>query len=123
MLHDLYTPWGQELADHPELIPWEEYPRPRMRREAWQNLNGNWEFAVSPTPTPPEEFPMTIRVPFAPESLLSGIGRHFAEGTRMKVPDYPSNREADERAFCSHCFFERDGAQVEGSQVGRPAYT
>ena len=83
MLHDLYTPWGQELADHPELIPWEEYPRPRMRREAWQNLNGNWEFAVSPTPTPPEEFPMTIRVPFAPESLLSGIGRHFAEGSYL----------------------------------------
>ena len=24
-------------------------------------------------------------------------------GTRMKVPGYPSNREADERAIGSHC--------------------
>ena len=27
------------------MIERKEYPRPQFRRENWQNLNGEWEFA------------------------------------------------------------------------------
>ena len=27
-------------------IPRPEYPRPQMRRDCWQNLNGRWEFEI-----------------------------------------------------------------------------
>ena len=56
--------------------PWDRYPRPRMRRENWLNLNGWWEFFNG------DKIPGVdrIRVPFCPESVLSGVGRHFSEG-------------------------------------------
>ena len=40
-----------------------------MRRNAWVNLNGEWEFGSGPS----ERFDRRITVPFAPESDLSGI--------------------------------------------------
>lgn len=61
-----------------EASDWDVYPRPQMRRDNWLNLNGTWEFSV--TGKTPEETD-GIRVPFCPESVLSGVGRHFEEGT------------------------------------------
>ena len=77
MLQTLYTPQGEALTG----TPWQVYPRPQLRREGWLNLNGDWEFALSDDANLPAAWPMTIRVPFCPESLLSGIGRHFDEGS------------------------------------------
>ena len=77
MLQDLYTLRGEQLQD----TPWQVYPRPQMRRELYKNLNGNWDFTVNESPTPPQVYPRTIRVPFCPESLLSGIHQHFPEGS------------------------------------------
>lgn len=76
MLHDLYTPEGEALAS----VPWQEYPRPQLRRDSFLNLNGSWDFAVQTEGTPPAAYDRQIRVPFCPESLLSGIHTHFAEG-------------------------------------------
>ncbi len=67
MIRHLYTKQGGELTG----IPWEEYPRPQMVREGWQCLNGTWRFGTDP------EMKEEIRVPFCPESLLSGIRRDF----------------------------------------------
>ncbi len=63
-------------------VPRPEYPRPEMERAEWLNLNGDWAFAFDPGRTGAERglpegrdgFDRTIRVPFAPESPLSGIG-------------------------------------------------
>ena len=74
MLQSLSTPRGDALSG----APWQVYPRPQLRRDSYINLNGQWEFAVSPRE--PEAYPMHIRVPFCPESRLSGIGQHFDEG-------------------------------------------
>lgn len=46
-----------------------EYPRPNFVREAWQSLNGTWEFSFD-EPT----FDRSIIVPFVYESTMSGIG-------------------------------------------------
>ena len=74
MLHDLMTPRGEALSG----TPWNIHPRPQMKRASWLNLNGEWEFAASPTE--PESYHQWIRVPFCPEASLSGIGQHFEEG-------------------------------------------
>ncbi len=84
MLHSLYTPAGEYLSNHPELIPWDVgHPNPQFQREKWLNLNGYWDFAVSPHADLPEIYDRKIRLPFAPESLLSGIGEHFPEGSYL----------------------------------------
>ena len=78
---DLQTPAGERLLTRPDLLPWRDNPRPQMRRDRWVNLNGMWDFGVSPKE--PEEYDRQIRVPFCPESKLSGIGEHYAEGTPL----------------------------------------
>ena len=44
-----------------------EYPRPLFRRERWLSLNGPWEFGAD------RKFGRVIRVPFCPQSELSGL--------------------------------------------------
>ena len=61
-------------------IPRPEHPRPDFERSAWQNLNGEWQFAIDDSKSGLEhgwhtgvELPQRIIVPFCPESRLSGI--------------------------------------------------
>lgn len=54
--------------------PLNEYPRPQMVRSAWQNLNGEFNFALGNSlDTAPTAFNGKILVPFAYESQLSGV--------------------------------------------------
>ena len=79
MAHELYTPDGEQLTG----IPWNVYPRPQLKRDSFFCLNGEWEFAETHTDALPTDYPERIRVPFAPESLLSGIHRTFRRHTRL----------------------------------------
>jgi len=72
---DLYTREGEELC----VQPWQSYPRPQMRRNSFFNLNGEWDFAVCTNGEAPAEFDRKIRVPFPPQSLLSGVGENYPE--------------------------------------------
>ena len=58
-----------------------EYPRPQFRREAWQPLNGDWEFGFGEQDERVLVLPLTIRVPFAYEYPASGIGKPSMEET------------------------------------------
>lgn len=68
------TRWGEQL-DKENVLP--EYPRPQMVRADWTNLNGAWEYAITPRAQldPPRAFDGEILVPFSPESELSGVKR------------------------------------------------
>ena len=70
---DLYTPSGERLAADRDRIPWDAYPRPTLRRDSYLCLNGWWDFTVTNEHTPPSVYDKTIRVPYCPESLLSGV--------------------------------------------------
>ena len=55
----------------------ERFPRPLLRRAAWESLDGSWEFAVDldsewehPSAV---DFDAQILVPFCPETVLSGV--------------------------------------------------
>ena len=67
ILH-LLTEAGEALQNDPHAIPWNTYPRPQMRRDSFLCLNGEWEVSID------DASPRPIRVPFCPESLLSGVG-------------------------------------------------
>ena len=67
-----------EQAEASKGTLWDIYPRPQMRRESYVNLNGIWELAVEG-----QREGFSIQVPFCPECSLSGIGRHFPEGSRL----------------------------------------
>lgn len=61
-------------------IPKPEYPRPQMVREAWVNLNGEWEFEFDDEDKGKNEewflhhsYSKKIQVPFAYQSKRSGI--------------------------------------------------
>ena len=67
----LKTRWGSEFT--PQNVH-SEYPRPQFVREAWQNLNGLWDYAITPQfSKAPAEFAGKILVPFPIESALSGV--------------------------------------------------
>ena len=92
MLVDLLTRQGEELLASNE-TPWDIYPRPQMRRESYVNLNGVWEFENRAKGFP-KKYHQTIRVPFCPESQLSGVGAHFSEGSALcyrKMVTLPEN--------------------------------
>ena len=76
-MRELYTERGERLEGQ----PWQSYPRPQLRRERWLNLNGWWDFTSVAGPVLlPLDYDRKIRVPFCPESLLSGVHTHFPEG-------------------------------------------
>ncbi|MEU7424933.1 PA14 domain-containing protein [Streptomyces sp. NPDC040750] len=56
-----------------------EYPRPQLTRDAWQNLNGSWQFAparAGERPPVGRTLGERILVPYPVESQLSGVERH-----------------------------------------------
>ena len=75
----LTTARGENLS----ATPWEAYPRPQLKRNSYVNLNGTWDFAVSPDGAFPAAYDQKILVPFCPESQLSGIEAHFSEGSSL----------------------------------------
>jgi hypothetical protein len=67
----IQTRWAKEVNPQ-NVLP--EYPRPQMVRSEWQNLNGLWEYAITPKDAAkPTEFNGQILVPFPLESALSGV--------------------------------------------------
>ena len=79
-LKDLWTVWGEALTQS-DALPWDVYPRPKMVRDSYINLNGWWDFEITQDVRMPIHFSRKIRVPFAPESALSGIHEPVPDGS------------------------------------------
>lgn len=81
-----------------------DYPRPQLVRSQWMSLNGSWRFLFDPKrifkhPSEIQEWPLSINVPFPPESNASGIGN---------------------TSFNPVCWYQRDvqvGPQRDGERV------
>lgn len=78
---DQVTRWGKTVTP---ANAWRSYPRPQMKRTAWLNLNGQWEYAIRPKAEPrPAAMDGRILVPFAVESRLSGVARPVTPNDRL----------------------------------------
>ena len=53
--------------------PLPEYPRPQMVRDSYINLNGEWDYAITPMRVDNPQYGGKILVPFSPECILSGV--------------------------------------------------
>ena len=73
----LTTEFGENLPD----VPWNVYPRPQLRRKDWLCLNGDWELKYTAEGHPCR---CTVKVPFCPESLLSGVSVIPPYGSEME---------------------------------------
>ena len=60
--------------------PLAEYPRPAMRRDSCEILNGPWQYAITQTAEYPAAWQGTILVPYSPEAPASGVGRTLQPG-------------------------------------------
>ena len=67
------TRWAAEVDP---AAPLPEYPRPTLVRSRWRNLNGLWNYSLTPAgAAAPGEAQGRILVPFPIESSLSGVQR------------------------------------------------
>ncbi len=75
---ELITKWGASVTAE---NAWTEYPRPQMQRDHWQNLNGHWDYAVTPIETrrQPSQWDGKLLVPYCLESKLGGVQRLLDE--------------------------------------------
>lgn len=74
------TPWTQEVGPD-NALP--EYPRPMMVRDSWKNLNGLWDFSLTPKNHSAGEYNQEILVPYPVESALSGVKEEVGAEKRM----------------------------------------
>ena len=70
----LITEWGETVSSE---NVWTQYPRPHLKRPQWSNLNGKWQYAITPGGQPeiPQNWDGEILVPFCLESKLGGVQR------------------------------------------------
>ncbi len=71
---ELLTTWGNEVTAS---NAWQPYPRPGLTRDNWMNLNGYWDYCITPRDQQsiPDQWNDEILVPFCLESSLSGVQR------------------------------------------------
>ncbi len=80
--HSLKTKWASQVDKN---NPLPEYPRPQFERKNWQNLNGQWDYSIAPVTmqNAPTHWEGKITVPFAVESMLSGVQRRVGKDSLL----------------------------------------
>lgn len=94
-------------------VPRPEYPRPdRDRSDRWLNLNGTWSLDTPAGST-------SITVPFAWETLASGVARTWLEhATYRRTVTVPAGWAGARVVLCFGAVHHRARVLVDGFEVG-----
>ncbi len=77
------TRWAKDVSPGRAVLP--EYPRPQMVRQSWLNLNGLWDYAITPKEAvAPGKYQGKILVPFPPQAVLSQVNQALGEGQSVR---------------------------------------
>ncbi|MBQ0115002.1 MAG: beta-galactosidase, partial [Bacteroidales bacterium] len=76
----IHSEWAAKVSPQ-NVLP--EYPRPQMERADWMNLNGLWDYAITPSTANSFKPEGKILVPFCVESDLSGVGRELTRDNAL----------------------------------------
>ena len=77
----IITKWAESI--NPEYVH-QEYPRPRLVRNEWKNLNGLWDYEISKLGVNKPNFHKNkILVPFPIESSLSGVQKNVGKENEL----------------------------------------
>ena len=115
---DLITQWGQNVTAE---NAWTEYPRPQMKRDAWSNLNGHWDYAITPIDQRdvPDSWNGKILVPYCLESKLGGVQRLLDANEALWYRRTFSARKSDNRLLLNFEAVDyRCEVTVNGHHVG-----
>lgn len=77
----LMTQWADQVDP---TKAWDVYPRPQMKRNNWENLNGIWEYSITGVDQErPQIMDGNILVPFPVESALSGVMKRVGKDDKI----------------------------------------
>ena len=77
----IITKWAESI--NPEYVH-QEYPRPRLVRNEWKNLNGLWDYEITKLGVnKPNFYTNKILVPFPIESSLSGVQKNVGKDNEL----------------------------------------
>ncbi|MCA1218726.1 PA14 domain-containing protein [Streptomyces sp. 8L] len=84
------TKWAKDVGPK-NALP--DYPRPQLTRDAWQNLNGTWQFQATDEKAslPKGRLSGSILVPYPMEAPLSGVAEHHDWSFYQRTFSVPRN--------------------------------
>ena len=116
----MLTEWAPSIGD----VALNDYPRPQLQRDQWQNLNGPWQYAITArSAREPSAWDGAIQVPFCVESALSGVQRSVDPEQRLWYRRTFGLEKTDQRTLLNfgavdyECTLWINGGLV-GSHVG-----
>ncbi|KAK4461209.1 beta-galactosidase [Cladorrhinum samala] len=117
----LDTPWTAKVGTS----PWPQYPRPQLRRDAWQNLNGIWTYQSASGPNDVKDLPdlplaQEVLIPSCIEGAISGLQTwgvtHMWFGLTFTVPQ---DWDSDHRVLLNFEAVDYEATVfINGVQVG-----
>ncbi|MDR1497731.1 MAG: hypothetical protein LBS59_04880 [Puniceicoccales bacterium] len=87
----LKTPWTDKV-DPKNPLP--EYPRPTLQRDTWKNLNGLWQYDITPNPVADKERAAVVSS-FLNEKLKNYVTRFNSEDNELYKQAIPNSAALD----------------------------
>lgn len=117
----IMTRWAQDVNPN---APLPDYPRPQLKRNQWQNLNGLWQYAITPAAQTnlPTNYDGQILVPYPVESALSGVAKTVGKDQALWYSTtIDQKRPSDKDKLLLHfgAVDWRADIYVNGQKVGR----
>lgn len=116
----LQTRWAKDVSP---ANAWPEYPRPQLVRARWVNLNGLWDYAITPKEgAKPAKFSGRILVPYPIESALSGVREKLLPAKRLwyrRTFARPATRSGERVLLHFGAVDWQATVSVNGKEVGR----